>query len=107
MCADHRLVYLAEAPQRNGKGGRLSAREPRSGRVARTLADGGAALSSLLVTSDEHVWTGSFDGLLRVARKSGQPLHEARAHASCIHALAEGAEALFSSGGDFLVRALP
>ena len=113
MFADERLVYLSEAPLRGhaghstpgGHSGRLTARDPRSGRVSRQLAGGGNTISCLLVTKDEHVWCGSFDGLLRVTRRGGQPLHEARAHAACVHALVAGVEAVFSSGGDFLVRA--
>ena len=38
-------------------------------------------------------------------RRGGQCLHEARAHASVVRALVQGVEAVFSSGGDFLVRA--
>ena len=58
-----------------------------------------------MIAADGHVWSGSFDGLVRVTRRGGQPLHEARGHASSVHALAEGVEAVFSAGGDFLIRA--
>lgn len=113
MCADDHLVYLAEAPLRGHAGhstpgghtGRLTARDPTTGRVSRQLGSGGNSISCVLVVRDEHVWHGSFDGLLHVIRRGGQPLHEARAHAACVHALVEGVEAVFSSGGDFLVRA--
>ena len=96
ICADDRLIYLAEAPLRGHAGhatpgghtGRLTARDPRSGRVSRQLNGGGNALSCLLVTRDqEHVWTGMYDGMLRVGRRSGQRINEARAHAACVHAI--------------------
>ena len=119
ICADERLIYLAEAPLRaqyashasTQHAGRLSAREPRSGRVSRTLSGaGGHAISCLLATSDGHLWSGSFDGLVRVSRRGGQALHEARAHSSTVHALAEAcvsstAATVFSAGSDFLIRA--
>ena len=110
VAADEKVIYVAEAPLRGmsshgGHGGRLTARDPRTGRVARTLNGGGNAVSCLLVTASGHVWSGSHDGLVRVSRKGGQALHEARAHASNVHALAEGSEAVFSAGADFLVRA--
>ena len=113
MCADDRVVYLAEAPLRGGHashgghGGRLTARDPRNGKVSRTLNGGGNALSCLLATSDGHLWSGSYDGLVRVSRRGGQALHEARAHSSIVHALAEAAapKIVFSAGSDFLVRA--
>ena len=111
MCADERSVYLAEAPLRHaghptpgGHTGRLTARD-RNGRVTKQLAGAGNALSCLLVTRDERIWAGSFDGLVRICRLDGRPLHEARAHSDCVHAIAEAMEAVFSSGGDFLVRA--
>lgn len=115
LCADERLIYLAEAPlrgQHSGQsaaqhGGRLSARDPRSGRVSRTLNGGGHAISCLLATSDGHLWSGSYDGLVRVSRRGGQALHEARAHATSVHALCEAVACatVFSAGSDFLVRA--
>lgn len=110
MCADKSSIYLAEAPIRGhsnhgGLNGRLTVRDPRTGKVKNTLNGGGNSLSCLLVSRDGNLWSGSYDGLLRVARRGGQALHEARAHASSVHALAEGIEAIFSVGGDFLVRA--
>lgn len=56
----------------SGHSGRLTARDPRSGKVARTLNAGGSQLSCLMITGDGHLWSGSFDGLVRVARKGGQ-----------------------------------
>ena len=115
ICADERLVFVAEAPLRGQHaghsgtqhGGRLTAREARTAKVSRTLNGGGYAISCLLATSDTHLWSGSYDGVVRVARRGGQALHEARAHASSVHALAEACSSavVFSAGADFLVRA--
>ena len=111
ICADDSTIYLAEAPlngrhsSHGGHGGRLTARDPKTSRVARTLSAGCNALSCLLVTSDGQVWCGSSDGQIRVLRRGGQLLHEARAHASWVHALTEAAGGVcFSAGADFLVR---
>ena len=109
MCADKSSIFLAEATSRQshhgGLSGRLTVRDPRTGKVRNMINGNGNNIACLAVTRDGHVWSGSFDGVIRVARRGGQPLHEARAHASSVHALAEGAEAVFSVGGDFLVRA--
>ena len=111
IAADKTSIYLAEAPLRgsstshSGHGGRLTARDPRTGKVSRTLNGGGVTLSCLMVANDGHLWSGTFDGLVRVTRRGGQALHETRAHASSVHCIAEAVEAVFSAGGDFIVRA--
>ena len=112
IAADKTSIYLAEAPLRGsssgghgGHGGRLTARDPRTGKISRTLSGGGVTLSCIMVANDGHLWSGTFDGLIRVSRRGGQALHETRAHASSVHSLAEAVEAVFSAGGDFVVRA--
>lgn len=112
IAADDRLVYVAEAPCRAPSGGgqshngRLCAREPREGKLVKhvPVAGTGGAPSCLLATSDGNVWCGNSDGLLHVCRRGGPPLHEARAHAAAVAALAEATESVWSAGPDFLVR---